>query len=262
MSKLNITLVFLFVSSIIAFGSNETNISSEKKHIVFLVSIDKNNYEADRTVPEYATMLEKDYGYETTVLIGEGPRNAYKFPNLDIILEADLLVVFSRRLALPVEQMTLIKYYLKSGKPLVGIRTANHAFHILNMEIEDGHMDWKNFVPSILGCINRGYGPVGPGIDVNVDQSSTQHPIVRDLPKTNWHTTANLYLVSPLADYDAQVLLTGQSNDLKEPIAWVRNTSDNGRVFYTSLGHPADFEMPIFIKLLTNGIKWALNEEM
>jgi type 1 glutamine amidotransferase len=42
------------------------------------------------------------------------------------------------------------------------------------------------------------------------------------------------------------------------PATWAR-MHGKGRVFYTSLGHPADFDDPAFRKLLLNGICWTLD---
>ena len=41
-------------------------------------------------------------------------------------------------------------------------------------------------------------------------------------------------------------------------MAWT-NVHKGGRVFYTSLGHPDDFNDPQFRRLLLNGILWALD---
>ena len=43
-----------------------------------------------------------------------------------------------------------------------------------------------------------------------------------------------------------------------EPVAWV-NRKGTRRIFYTSLGHPADFENPAFRRLLKNAVFWALD---
>jgi type 1 glutamine amidotransferase len=45
----------------------------------------------------------------------------------------------------------------------------------------------------------------------------------------------------------------------KHPVAWV-NTSQNRRVFYTSLGSPEDFANPAFRRLFLNGILWTLDQ--
>ena len=72
------------------------------KHVVFLISEDPLNYEAHLTVPPFAEMLDEKYeNLKITVLKGKGTHGAYRFPNLEILEEADLLVVFCRRLALP-----------------------------------------------------------------------------------------------------------------------------------------------------------------
>jgi len=44
-----------------------------------------------------------------------------------------------------------------------------------------------------------------------------------------------------------------------EPVAWV-NQCGKARVFYTSLGHPEDFQDASFRRLLANGILWSLDK--
>ncbi|MEP6595226.1 MAG: ThuA domain-containing protein [Ginsengibacter sp.] len=232
----------------------------KKPSIVFLITKDSNNYEAHNTVPLFAEMLEKEHGYKVTVLLGEGDHGSYRYPGMEALSEADLLVVFARRIALPHEQMNAIKEYLSKGKPLIGIRTANHAFTV-NGKVEDGFEDWPAFVADILGCQNRGYGPVEPGTDVSVVPEAASHPIVKNLQTKQWHCKGNVYLVAPLLDKEANVLLEGKVNDKTEPIAWTRSAG-NSKVFYTSLGHPTDFKVPQFITLLTSGIKWCLEENL
>jgi type 1 glutamine amidotransferase len=56
----------------------------------------------------------------------------------------------------------------------------------------------------------------------------------------------------------ASVLLTGRVGSNEEPVAWTFRTSGGGRAFYTSLGHPKDFELPWFQKMLAKGIVWAV----
>jgi len=139
----------------------------KKAKIVFLITEDPDNYEAHKTVPRFAEMLKKEYGYDVTVLLGNGDRGSYRYPHIEEVSKADLLVVFARRIALPHKQMGIMKSYLAKGKPLIGIRTANHAFTVRD-NIGEGFEDWPEFVADILGCKNRGYGPVEPGTDVSI----------------------------------------------------------------------------------------------
>lgn len=236
------------------------NIDREKKHVVFLISKDVNNYEADRTIPAYAKELENKYDYRTTVILGEGKRTAFHFPGLEVLSEADLLVIFTRRVALKPAQMNRIKKYIDEGKPLLGIRTANHAFSVRE-DVQKGYTDWWDFVPDILGCKNRGYGAVELGTDVSVVPEAKNHPILKDIHKDQWHSLGNTYLVAPLLDKQAKVLLRGRSGDQTEPVAWTRTTDTGAPVFYTSLGYPEDFEDPIFRQLLTSAVEFLTNNK-
>lgn len=235
----------------------EGNAKNRKPHIVFLISEDPDNYEAHKTIPAFADMLRREHDFQVTVLLGSGPRQGFSFPRMNVLSKADLVVVFCRRVALPAEQLAILRNYLKAGKPLIGLRTANHAFSVRE-EVKPGYEAWWEFVPDILGCVNNGYGPVDPGTDITVPDGAEGHPILRDVSPLDWHSTGNLYLVSPLLDDNATVLLTGTVKDKAEPIAWTRLTSDKSKVFYTSLGYPDDFGQEQFRKLVLNGINWAL----
>ena len=46
-------------------------------------------------------------------------------------------------------------------------------------------------------------------------------------------------------------------NEPVRPVAFT-NTFCDGRVFFTSLGHPDDFKNELFCKLLVNGVYWTL----
>ena len=231
-------------------------------HIVFLISKDPLNYEADKTVPPFAEMLQKDYGFKVTVLMGEGKHGSYRYKGLDVIKDADLLIVFCRRLALPFDQMDMIKNYLRAGKPLVGLRTANHGFSVRD-EVSDGFEGWWGFVPDILGCENRGYEAEELGTIVKVVPASAKHPILKGVDATNWSSNGQVYKVKPLVDSAMVVLLMGnpKGSDESEPIAWTRQTAHKSRIFYTSLGYPDDFKVPPFRQLIVNAIQWALGTD-
>ena len=267
---ITIILLFAFVMSNTAGAKKsiqsikqKTEYMAKKPRIVFLITKDTNNYEAHNTMPQFAETLEREHGYKVTVLLGKGDHGSYRYPSMEALSKADLLVVFARRIALPHEQMNAIKSYLSKGKPLIGIRTANHAFAVQGKvgDVADGFEDWPEFVADFLGCENRGYGPHELGYDVTLVPEAASHPIVKDLQIKQWHSKGGIYKVA-LLDKEATVLLTGKVNgsDSVEPIAWTRNAGKS-RVFYISLGYPDDFQTPQFISLLTNGIKWALDKK-
>lgn len=259
------TLWLLATAAMFTFFSSCQNkprgADSKPPHIVFLVSEDPLNYKATQTIPPFAKTLSETHGYKTTVLVGEGEKlEAHHFPGLDSLTNADLLVVFCRRLALKPEQMNLIKGYLKKGKPVIGLRTANHGFSVRDT-VAEGYEDWWGFVPEILGCENRGYEPEELGTDVKVIAEQATHPILKGIdPATPWRSNGQVYKVAPLIDSTATVLLTGSTENVTEPFAWTRKTADGSPVFYTALGYPDDFQNPQFLKLINNAIEWILGE--
>ncbi len=246
-------------SSVLLFETiNSDSEEIERPHILFLISEDPHNYEAHKSIPRFARMLEREHDFKTTVLLGEGELTSFYFPDLtEAISEADLLVIFFRRIALPDDQLEAIQNFLKNGNPLVGIRTANHAFSVRDSDgtMPDGYSDWWGFVSDILGVENQGYGPVELGTRVNVVSEMEDHPILEG-QRMQWHSTGNVYH-NQLLDDNATVLMTGTVEDEVEPVSWIRYAGES-RVFYTSLGHPADFGVSYYRGLLVNGIKWGL----
>ena len=67
-----------------------------------------------------------------------------------------------------------------------------------------------------------------------------------------------LYKTSPLGP-KTTVLMTGrvEGREPHEPVAWTNKSKFGGRVFYTSLAHPDDFQQAAFNRLLRNAIAWA-----
>lgn len=109
--------------------------NANAKHIV-LVSGDE-EYRSEEALPQLAKILSKHHGFKCTVLFAQNPdkpgivdANYVKnIPGLEALDAADLMIIFTRFRALPDAQMKHIDDYLISGKPVVGIRTATHAFN-------------------------------------------------------------------------------------------------------------------------------------
>ncbi|SHE45740.1 Trehalose utilisation [Fodinibius roseus] len=238
----------------------EQHASEDQPHVVFLINEDPHNYEAHKTIPPFADRLGREHNYKTTVIEAEGELPALRFPRLrETLSGADLLVIYFRRASLPAGQLAAIKSYIAEGNPVIGIRTANHAFAVRDQdgEIPEGYEDWPEFVPEILGQENIGYGSVEDGTAVAVAPGAADHPILEGFEPIQWQSTGNIYLIR-LLDDQARVLLSGMAGDHVNPVAYTRRAGDS-RVFYTSLGYPDDFEEPRYRNLLINAIDWALD---
>jgi len=222
-----------------------------------LISKDPNNYEADLTIPYFAMKLAKESGFETKVILGEGERKAFKLPELENNMDSDLLVLFLRRVALSTDQLQLIKNHITAGKPILGIRTANHAFSVIEEGIPIGFEDWWEFVPEVLGHENKGYGAASAATHIKAEKRVGKG-MLKGINKGKWQSQGNLYLMENSLDKKANVILSGTSDGKTMPIAYTRKYGDS-RVFYTSLGFPTDFVHPYFNQLLENAIDWTLN---
>ena len=64
-------------------------------------------------------------------------------PGLENLASCDVAVLFARRLTIDGPQLERVKNYCLAGKPLVGIRTASHAFQnwlALDKEVLEGQL--------------------------------------------------------------------------------------------------------------------------
>jgi type 1 glutamine amidotransferase len=165
---------------------------------------------------------------------------------LDVLDDADLLVLYARRRTLPAEQVERFRAYLAKGKPLVAIRTSSHAFE-----------NWPEFDGEVLGCDYQGHHGNDGTTAVRVAPGAEGDPLLRGVSAIEGR--GSLYRSNPLAA-TAVPLLAGTWRDKpEEPAAWT-NAYKGGRVFYTSLGHADDFQSPGFRRLLLNAVLWGLDK--
>jgi rhodanese-related sulfurtransferase/type 1 glutamine amidotransferase len=192
-----------------------------------------------------AKRLEQQHGYRCTVIVRE---ETHRFPTLDALGQADLLIVYARRMQLPVGQLGQVKRYIESGKPVIGLRTASHAFQ-----------NWLEFDPLVLGGNYKGHHKNNLSGNASVVPSAKAHPILEGVAD-EFKMGGSLYKNTPLVK-EARPLLTGAvEGHPAEPVAWTHSYR-GGRAFYTSLGHADDFANPNFIRLVTNAIAWGLGDE-
>jgi hypothetical protein len=151
--------------------------------------------------------------------------------------------------------MSVFRRFVAAGKPVIGIRTASHAFAPLDGKVPEGLEAWPNFDEEVLGCHYSGHYDERP--ELQIMSTHTGHPVLCSVTTDAFDVVSTLYRSAPLAK-GATVLLEGKIPDHPpEPIAWVFVRADGGRSFYTSLGHYCDTSQNGFRQLLFNGIRWA-----
>ncbi|MDR1938825.1 MAG: hypothetical protein LBQ73_10075 [Tannerellaceae bacterium] len=239
-----------------------------RPRIAFLTA--ESEYRANQRLPEFARELtlqniHSDFALGIPVMEGPGRHN---LENLQILEEADLAVIFIRRRALEPEKMQQIKDYVASGRPLLGIRTASHAFDAKgNVPREGGGIveaaskapdllaQWPEFDKDVWGGNYQGhYGHLNTGTGIAPVPGMENHPLLKGVaPFTspNW-----LYQNRPLRSEKAQVLLLGSNPGVPdEPVMWL----NGDRIAYTSLGHWDDWKIESFRNLMFNTVNYLLH---
>ena len=264
------------------------------KHVV-LISGDQ-EYRSEETIPQLAKILSKHHGFKCTVLFTVDPKdgtvnpNINNIPGLEALKDADLMVIFTRFLNLPNDQMQHIEDYLLFGKPVVGLRTATHAFNgipgtskFAKFNNGSGVKGWEGgFGKQVLGeqWVNHhgAHGKEGTrGIPA---PEQGKHPILKGIGAGDIFGTTDVYTVNlPLATDCTPLVLgevtetlkpdskavDGKKNDPMMPVAWTKTYKGDGdktgRVFTTTMGASQDMEFEGTRRMIVNGCLWAMGLE-
>ena len=261
------------------------------KSIVFISGDEE--YRSEEGLPMLAKLLAKHFGYKCTVLFeieartgNISPNEHNNIPGLEALDSADLMVILTRFRALPDDQMKHIEDYLKSGKGVVGLRTATHAFSGIQGEYAKYNngsnvAGWQGgFGKHILGeqWVNHwGHHKVESTRGIIPDDVK-DNPIVRGV-KDIWVPT-DVYEVKKLPEGSTVLVLgqvltgmkptdppvEGKKNDPMMPIAWSRNykaesDSKEGRAFCTTMASSLDLKNEGVRRLVVNACFWAVGLE-
>jgi len=244
-----------------------------QKHIALVCG--PPHYSPDISMAQMKNELES-LGFKVSLILGEG--NAEKkrenvLPGVEQLAEADLAIFFMRWLQLPDEEWKHVEAYIKSGKPVMGLRTANHG---IKYPPNHPRYHWNDdFGRRVLGTP---YVVHQKGSTVIKEYKPAKaHPIMRHISYINWVSPGTLYLarmqpgVTPLIlgegkggvrvltkDYGVEVASTLEV----DAVAWTWENEWGSKVFYTSLGHLGDFASPSFNRLWINASHWLLDLEV
>lgn len=259
------------------------------KHVVLVAGDEE--YRSEEALPMLAQILSARHGFRCTVSFATNPETGFIDPTaatcqpgLAALDTADLLVLFTRFREWPDEDMAHFVRYVESGKPIVAIRTATHAFHYeRNPASPYARYDWRSeawpggFGRQILGetWVNH-HGAHGTQSTRGIlEPAHADHPILRGV-KDLWGPT-DVYGIRDLPP-DAVVLVRGQvldgmqpdskpvvgpQNDPMMPLVWLRErTLEHGtkqRILCSTLGASVDFASEDLRRLFVNAAFWSLD---
>ena len=196
-------------------------------------------YDSEASLAVFQEYIEKNYPVQATQIIYQSEDDNQ---SLEPLQDTDVLLVFTRRLNTTGKELDRFKAYCAEGKPIVGVRTASHAYQ-----------DWLAFDKEVLGGDYQGHYGGGVVAQAEINLRAKDDPILQNI--SNFDSYGSLYKNPSIAN-DTTLLLTGKTEEHTEPVAWTR-IYHGGRVFYTSLGHQRDFEVEMFLRLLANAVLWA-----
>ena len=260
------------------------------KQIVFVTGDEE--YRSEESMPAMARLLATRHGFTCTVLFSINPENGtidpkinHNIPGLDALKTADLMVVFTRFLHLPEEQMAKFVNYVNSGRPVIGIRTATHAFDYDKFPNEQfSEWAWRGRNQEFAGGFGRQvlgetwvdhYGGYRSQSTLGIiPPDKKEHPILRGIGRL-WGP-GHAYAITTLSG-DSQPLVLGQplagknptdAPDPKKPpvpVAWTKTfTGTSGkptRVFTTTMGYGEDFKEEGVRRMFVNACYWTMGME-
>jgi hypothetical protein len=256
---------------------------------VVLISGDE-EYRSEEALPQLAKILARRHGFKCTVLFAIGrdgtinPARSDNIPGLELLRSANLMIIATRFRDLPDDQMKEVVDYVESGRPMIGLRTATHAFNLRSKTY--ARYSWNSkgwdggFGRQVLGetwVNHHGHhgkestrGIIAPG--------AKDHPILRGIQDGDIWGPTDVYEVHLHADCTPLVLgqvlqgmkptdepVEGKKNDPIMAVAWIRTyTGEQGksaRVFTTTMGAATDLESDGTRRLLVNAAYWAVGLE-
>ena len=260
------------------------------KHIV-LIAADQ-EYRSEYALPMLAKVLAKHHGFDCTVLFSLNDNNevdptkkirwedkavTHNIPGLEYLDKADLVILFSRLVTLPDDQLQHFYTFLDSGKPIIGIRTANHGFIGFDYKKDGKKIDFG--VDVLGGSFQNHHGrwqaDSTRGIIV---EEHNDHPVLKgvtdiwgltDVYRTYKEGDSLPASCTPLVF--GQPLMGRKHDDAVNPdlvalpVAWVKtwtgNTGKTARVFHTTMGSAQDYKSAGLRRLTINAVYWCLGME-
>ena len=263
------------------------------KHVVLIAGDEE--YRSEEALPMLARILAEHHGFRATVLFSTDPETGEidpdeqtHIPGMHLLDDADLVVCFLRFRELPDDDMAHFVHHVESGKPVVGIRTATHAFdYKRDKESPYRRYHWRSdewpggFGRQILGDTwishhGRHGSESTRGV---VAEGAEDHPVLRGVDDI-WGPT-DVYGIRHLDQDEATVLLRGQvlagmeptsppvegpKNEPMMPLVWLRELERGPgepaqRVVCSTIGASVDFESEGLRRVFVNACYWAVGLE-
>lgn len=261
---------------------------------IVLIAADQ-EYRSEQAMPMLAKVLSTHHGFECTVLFAVNERGEvdptlpvypeegkdfkeHHIPGLEQLASADLVIFFARLLTLPMAERKLIVQYVDSGKPIISLRTGNHAFHAaLPYQINGRTVRWGEDVLGGAFLNHHGQWQADSTRGIIVPEQK-DHPILAGVSDI-WGNSDVYRTYEEGAGLPAgctalvwgQPLLGRNHDDPPNPkleplpVAWFKNWQTSGgktaRVFHSTMGSAHDLQSAGLRRLIINAAYWSMGME-
>ena len=257
------------------------------KHIVFLAGDEE--YRSEEGLPMLAKILSQRHGFKCTVLFSLAPdgtidpNNQKSLSSPEQLDSADAVVMLTRFRQWPEDATKHFTDAVNRGVPIIGLRTATHAFSGYPKDGPNAVLNWNNkggWGKLVLGetwVSHWGKHKIEATKGI-IEPAAANEAILHGV--TGVFGLTDVYEAHPPAD--AKILLRGQSlaglkpdaapatydkngqgiNNPMMPIAWTRTvTGSSGKTNYvlcTTMGDAVDLESEGLRRLIVNGVYQGL----
>ena len=259
------------------------------KHVVFISGDEE--YRSEEGLPMLAKILSQRHGFKCTVLFSladDGtinPNNQKSLSAPEQLDSADAIVMLVRFRQWPEDATKHFTDAMNRGVPVIGLRTATHAFSGYPDSSPNAVLNWNNkeggWGKQVLGetWVSHWGGHKSEATNGIIEPGSEKDPLLQGV--TGVFGLTDVYEAHPPAD--AKILLRGQVlkglvtespaadykkgdhgvNDPMMPIAWTRSVKSasgkTNKVLCTTMGDATDLESQGLRRLLVNGVFWGLD---
>ena len=253
---------------------NPPQAATDAKHIVLIAGDEE--YRTEESMPMLGKILSQKHGFKCTVLFAFGPdgadyidaNNGAGLRGLDALDSADLMLIGTRFRTPDETGARHITNFLNAGKPVIGIRTATHAF---NGKGKFGSIGYGEFGRKVLGeqWVSHHGGHKRQGCRGVIEEANAKHAVLNSVKDV--FAPSDVYGVTHLTDADTVLMrgavtetlnpaskpIDGDKNNPMQPLAWLHTymTPDGqgeGRSFCTTAGASVDFVSEDLRRLIVN----------
>ncbi len=243
------------------------------RHIV-LVSGDE-EYRSEEALPMMAKILSQKHGFRCTVVFAFSEDGEYIDPNnqaglrgLSALEDADLMIISTRFRKPSAEQAAFLTDYMNRGKPIIGLRTATHAFNGGEKFGDSiGYGEWGR---KILGeqWVNHHGAHKKQGARGVIEAENAAHPILNGVEDV--FAPSDVYGVIHLTEANEILMraavtetldpkspnIPGEKNDPMQAFAWIHPyespDGSKGTSFCTTGGASVDLVSEDLRRLVVN----------